>query len=149
MTGGGSWFNSLGDSGVSAWGSGVSGDDWVNFNYSCDFGGSAQVAATVGLSGACSGRASAGDGVSYVGSPYFSVSIFGDVGSLELFDSTRDVLASIPLTGYVVPMQQSILFNEADGTFAIVPSPEPGTIILFATAGLAIGVRRWTRSCRQ
>jgi hypothetical protein len=144
LTGGGSWFQSLGDSGVSANASGASGADSVNFSYSCGFGGFAGVGALVGLTGACWGRASVDDGTSGMGSNYFSVSIWGDGGgSLELLDSRDNVMASVSLAAYIVPLwQQYDLPQEGQGTFAVVPNPEPGTILLVATAGLAIAGRR-------
>ncbi|HWF10131.1 MAG TPA: PEP-CTERM sorting domain-containing protein [Bryobacteraceae bacterium] len=145
LTGGGSWFNSLGDFGASANASGTTGADWANFSYSC-YGlfGQAEVGATVGLSGACSGSASLGDDTGSIRSNYFSVSIWGDGGgSLELLDFRNDLMASVPLIGYIVPLwQQYSLPFEGQGTFAVVPSPEPGTILLVATAGLAIAIRR-------
>jgi hypothetical protein len=52
-------------------------------------------------------------------------------------------MASVPLVGYIVPLwQQYSLPFEGQGTFAVVPSPEPGTVLLVATAGLAIAIRR-------
>jgi hypothetical protein len=147
VSGGAMLSNSRGDIFITEQFSGTNGSDSVSLY-------SSGIYAVPG-SGSGSPGGPFGDGgciacvrIDAVTSHYFSFFIGGDGGSsLTLFDSSHNVIASASLIGYIyitsfTYYDPSNLFLGSTETFAIVPTPEPGTIGLVLLGLVALPLTR-------
>ncbi|WP_031496735.1 PEP-CTERM sorting domain-containing protein [Bryobacter aggregatus] len=76
----------------------------------------------------------------------FYVSFSDGGGSLVLYDTSNQIIASASLVGYLANHVETGNHFEYSGRYAIVPAPEPAT---FALAGVALGLLSLRRRKRQ
>lgn len=145
LTGGGFWYSDpadmIGNQSVSA--GGDNGVDSVSFSYTSTCLGAAGPNISVStLAIGCAYGTALLDGVS---SSYFSAFVSGGTGSIDVFDSGGDLLASADLIGWinVTSISYSGLGDRiVNGTFIISPVPEPATFLLMALGFVACIVKK-------
>ena len=133
INGSGSWFSEVigGDYGQTVGGGGTNGTDGASFSYSSDCPGSGGPNVNVyvtGLTG-CAHYNGLGATIDSFYSLYYSVSINGDFGAIDLYTSGGALIASADLTGWInVTHYTNDGHGDISGTFTI-GAPEPTTML--------------------
>jgi hypothetical protein len=134
LTGSGTWYSDPFDMGAitSVSAGGINGiGDGVQFSYTSECLGAGGPVISLSLASPSSGCAHGTAVLDGVYSLYFSAFLSGSTGSVTLFDSGGNILASADITGYInvtSEVRSGINNSVVNGTFTI-GAPEPATFL--------------------
>jgi hypothetical protein len=148
VSGGGTYSQSFGDAGITEFFSGNNGTDGVSFSGGGEAGPRGGIGYGTGP-GVFDADGISGASIDGTSSKYFTFNVGGGGGSMTLYDSLNNVIATANLQGYIVitgityenPAVPLLGYTE---TFLITPTPEPGTswMMLVGLAAMAVAARR-------